>query len=85
MVAVGVQSEGEEMNGKPISFRMCDFSEQIVGPSPEDRYSSYSAVMHVDGEVFQWRKSIRPEFCPPLSALRSEGWLALLEQISEKK
>lgn len=73
------------MNDKPITFRMCDFSEQIVGPMQDNERYFYSAVMHVDGRVLQWRKALRRDFCPPLSALRSEGWLALLEQITEKK
>ena len=73
------------MNDKPIAFRMCDFNEQFISPTPEVRHYIYSAVVHVDGVVYQWNKAIKPEFAPPLSALRSEGWLALLEKITEGK
>lgn len=73
------------MNDRPIAFRMCDFSEQLIPPTDEDRCYAYSAVMHVDGIVYQWKRAIKPEFSPPLSALRSEGWLALLEKIMEGK
>jgi hypothetical protein len=41
--------------------------------------------MHVDGEVFQWRKALHPEFQPPIEALRTEGWLELLRSLSQRK
>lgn len=75
------------MTDKPIAFRMCDFSEQFIPPTPEpgSRHHTYSVVAHVDGRVYQWRKAVHEGFIPPLAALRSEVWLALLEQIAEGK
>ena len=73
------------MKARPVSFRVCDFSEQVIPPSPGVLHYIYSSAVHVDGRVYNWRKAIRPEFAPPLSALRSEGWLALLEQIAKER
>lgn len=70
------------MSDRPISFRVCDFSEQIVCNGYMD-HPVYSAVMHVDGEVYQWRYAMHREFSPPLSMLRSDAWLALLRKIAE--
>lgn len=75
------------MSDRPISFRVCDFSEQLC--RDEERYGhnhiTYSAVMHVDGEVYQWRRALNGEFMPPIAALRTEGWLELLRMVAEKK
>lgn len=67
------------MSDRPISFRVCDFSEQVV---PRDNQGSYySAVMHIDGRIYQYKYAISPKFSLPLAALRSAGWLNLLEQV----
>jgi hypothetical protein len=75
------------MSDRPISFRVCDFSEQMIPADPRGgrEYPFYSAVMHVDGEVFEWRKMLHPEFQPPIASLRTEGWLGLLHSLSKRK
>ena len=73
------------MNNKALHFRVCDFSEQFLPPEPGRYHYIYSATMHVDGQVFHWKKDLRADFCPPVSALRTEGWVALLEKITEGK
>ena len=72
------------MSDKTVHFRVCDFSEQIIS----SRYSepaTYSAVMHADGKVHQYRYALRPDFSPPITAIRSQAWLELLKQIMEAK
>ena len=75
------------MNDRLISFRVCDFSEQMLPADPRNGlgYPFYSAVMHVDGEIFQWRKALHREFLPPIEALRTEAWVELLREVSQRK
>jgi hypothetical protein len=74
------------MTDKPISFRICDFSEQMTHKIDEPyKPLIYSAVMHVDGEVYQYRLALQREFLPPMAALRSEAWLVLLEKVAAAK
>lgn len=70
---------------KPISFRICDFSEQLITHNAHYGGHVYSAVMHVDGKVLQYQKALSPRFSIPLAALRSEAWLNLLEQVAKSK
>ena len=69
----------------PISFTIGNFSEQLIDPTPRVSHAAYSAVMHVDGQVLQWKKALRPEFMPPIATLRSEAWLAFLQMIAERR
>ena len=74
------------MTDRPLSFRICDFSEQMTHKLDEpDKPMIYSAVMHVDGEVYQYKLALQREFLPPMAALRSEAWLALLQKVAEGK
>lgn len=70
---------------KPISFRVCDFSEQLMTHNAYYDGHVYSAVMHVDGKVFQYQKALDPRFSMPLAALRSVAWLNLLEQVAKSR
>ena len=71
------------MSDRPISFRVCDFSEQITDASYAGTHKAYSAVMHIDGCVYQYKKALNDRFQVPLSALRSEAWLSLLQKFLE--
>ena len=73
------------MSNRPISFRVCDFSEQLISATPDSHYDTYSAVAHVDGKVIHVQRVLRPEFCPPISVFRSQAWLDMLEQIMKDK
>ena len=68
---------------RPLSFTIANYSEQFVKDKVSG-YLTYSAVMHVDGEIFQWREAIPEGYCPPLSDLRVNAWVRLLKAISEK-
>ena len=75
------------MSDRPLAFTVANFSEQFLEAHQRPHnfpHHTYSAVLHCDGEVYQWRKALMPEFVPPLAMLRSEAWLALLKMISER-
>lgn len=69
---------------EPISFRVADFSEQLTRPDHSD-HVVYSAVMHVDGVVLQWKKALHPRFEVPIAAIRAEAWLDFLKQLCERQ
>ena len=69
----------------PISFTMANFSEQLIDPTPQVNHVVYSAVLHVDGEVLQYKKALHPDFTPPIAAIRSAAWLAFLQMIAERR
>ena len=71
------------MSDRPISFRVCDFSEQIIDTPHAGAHKAYSAVMHVDGYVYQYKQALNDRFSVPLSALRSGAWLSLLQEFLE--
>lgn len=69
-------------------FRVCDFSEQFITGIdcyPPQSHDIYSATMHADGVVYKYQQALHPQYSPPITALRSQAWLALLQQIAEKK
>jgi hypothetical protein len=70
------------MNDAPISFTILNFSEQLLRDDHLG-HTVYSAVAHVDGEIFQYRKALNKEYLPPMAAIRSEAWLSLLQQIAQ--